>query len=58
MFEAEVPKKDILSAIDKIEQKFSDESFSLKIVKTSGGYQLLTKASYKASIGSLLKQKS
>jgi len=58
MFEAEVPKKDVLSAIDKIEQKFSDESFSFQIVKTSGGYQFLTKSAYQASIGILLKQQS
>lgn len=58
MFEAEVPDKDITGAIQNIEQKYSQEEFSFQIVKTSGGYQFLTKPAYQASIGILLKQQS
>lgn len=58
MFEADVPDKDINAAIDNIEKKYAEEAFSFQIVKTSGGFQFLTKPAYQASIGILLKQQS
>lgn len=58
MFEAEVPEKDINSALENIEKKFSDETYSFQIVKTAGGFQFLTKPAYQASISILLKQQS
>ena len=58
MFEADVPEKDIKKALDIIENKYQDETFSFQLVKTGGGYQFLTKPAYQASIGILLKQQS
>lgn len=58
MFEADVPEKDIKEAINKLIEKFSNESFSFELVKSGGGYQFLTKPSYQASISILLKQQS
>ena len=58
MFETEVPDKDIEEAIDTITEKFKDDSYAFQVVKTSGGYQFLTKPAYQASIGILLKQQS
>lgn len=58
MFEAEVPIQDIEDGIKKIEEKYSDETYSFGIVKSGGGFQFLTKPAYQASIGVLLKQQS
>ncbi|MEM9856312.1 MAG: SMC-Scp complex subunit ScpB [Bacteroidota bacterium] len=58
MFEAEVPLTDIETGIQDLISKYADDSFSLEIVHTGGGYQFLTKPAYQASIGILLKQQS
>ncbi len=58
MFEAEVPLEDIQIGITKLEEKYSDETFSFGLVKSGGGFQFLTKPAYQASIGILLKQQS
>ncbi len=58
MFEADVPAKDIASALDAIKEKFNQEQFSFELVKSGGGYQFLTKPAYQASISILLKQQS
>ncbi len=58
MFEADVPEKDIRSALDRIRERFEDESFSFHLNHSGGGYQFLTKPAYQASIGILLKQQS
>jgi segregation and condensation protein B len=58
MFEADVPVKDIKSALVSIAEKFNQEQFSFELAKSGGGYQFLTKPAYQASIGILLKQQS
>lgn len=58
MFEADVPEKDIEKAIEQLQEKFSADTFSFEVIKSGGGYQFLTKPSYQASIGILLKQQS
>jgi len=58
MFEADVPLEDIDNALEQVEEKYQEESYSFEIIKTGGGYQFLTKPAYQASIGILLKQQS
>lgn len=58
MFNADIPEEDILNAIQKLEEKYSQDQFSFQIFKSAGGYQFLTKPAYQASIGILLKQQS
>ena len=58
MFEADVPAKDIATALAAIEEKFNHEQFSFELVQSGGGYQFLTKPAYQASISILLKQQS
>ena len=58
MFEAQVPEKDILEAIGKIQTKYLDDSYSFSLNTASGGYQFLTKPAYQASISILLRQQS
>jgi len=58
MFEADVPMKDIDNALEQLQEKFSNDQFSFEVIKSGGGYQLLTKPAYQASIGILLKQQS
>ena len=58
MFNADVPEADIEGAIQRIEEKFADESFSFQLNKAAGGYQFLTKPAYQSSIGIMLKQQS
>jgi len=58
MFEADVPLKDIENAITQLQQKYQTDDFSFEVTKSGGGYQFLTKPSYQASIGILLKQQS
>ena len=58
MFDADVPSKDVLEAIEGLIQKYENEDFSFSLVKSGGGYQFLTKPAYQASIGILLKQQS
>lgn len=58
MFEADVPKNDILEAIGILQTKYEGDEYSFEPVNTGGGYQFLTKPAYQASIGILLKQQS
>lgn len=58
MFEAEVPEEDISAAIERLQEKYMDDSCAFEIVKSGGGYQFMTKPAYQASIGILLKQQS
>lgn len=58
MFEAEVPEKDILERIEKLQKKYEGDDYAFGIEKSAGGYQFLTKPAYQASIGILLKQQS
>jgi len=58
MFEAEVPEADIQSALDRINEKYSDDTFAFSLNHSGGGYQFLTKPAYQASIGIMLKQQS
>lgn len=58
MFNAEVPEEDIAGAIQRLEAKYESEDFSFQLFRSAGGYQLLTKPSYQASIGIMLKQQS
>lgn len=58
MFDADVPESDIQKGLEKLDEKYSADSFSFGLVKSGGGYQFLTKPAYQASIGILLKQQS
>jgi len=58
MFEAEVPKKDIEDAIQKLQEKYSDDAFSFQIEHIGDGFQFMTKPAYQASIGIMLKHQS
>lgn len=58
MFDADVPEKDIVGAIDASKKKYSAEEYPFEIIKSGGGFQFLTKPAYQASISILLKQKS
>lgn len=58
MFEAEVPEKDVKSAIKSIQERYDEDSHAFGLNKTGGGYQFLTKPAYQVSIGILLKQQS
>lgn len=58
MFEADVPEKDIRSALDRIQTKYDDDQYAFGLNKAGGGYQFLTKPAYQASIGIMLKQQS
>lgn len=58
MFNASVPETDITGAIQRLTEKYQQEEFSFQLSKSAGGYQFLTKPSYQASIGIMLKQQS
>lgn len=58
MFDADISSDDIVSGIQTLIDRFSDESYSFEIIHIGGGYQFLTKPAYQASIGILLKQQS
>ena len=58
MFNADVPEQDIIDAISRLEDKYKSDEYSFQINKSGGGYQFLTKPSYQASIGIMLKQQS
>lgn len=58
MFNADVPEEDIVSALQRLDEKFQAEEFSFQLFKAAGGYQFLTKPAYQASIGIMLKQQS
>lgn len=58
MFEADVPEKDILGAIDQLKEQYASDEYAIEINHVGGGYQFLTKPAYQASIGILLKQQS
>ncbi len=58
MFNASVPEIDITGAIQRLTEKYQQDEFSFQLNKSAGGYQFLTKPSYQASIGIMLKQQS
>lgn len=58
MFNADVPEEDITGAIQRLTEKYSQEEYAFQLNKAGGGYQFLTKPSYQASIGIMLKQQS
>lgn len=58
MFEADVPDKDVLGAVESLIGKYSAEEYSFELNHVAGGYQFLTKPAYQSSIGILLKQQS
>ena len=58
MFEANIPVKDIDTALENLGEKFESDNYSFHLVKSGGGYQFLTKPAYQASIGILLKHQS
>lgn len=58
MFESEVPKDHILTALKDLQSKYEFEDFSFSLEQIAGGYQFLTKPAYQASISILLKQQS
>ena len=58
MFEADVPKEDVNSAIDQLKEKYAGDEHSFELVNSAGGYQFMTKPAYQASISILLKQQS
>lgn len=58
MFEADVPAKDIESAIQSLTEKYNAEDHSFHLNHVAGGYQFLTKPAYQSSISILLKQQS
>ncbi|MGI9541704.1 MAG: SMC-Scp complex subunit ScpB [Cyclobacteriaceae bacterium] len=58
MFEADIPEKDIKAALEVLQKKYEDETYSFEVIKSGGGYQFLTKASYQSSISIFLKQQS
>jgi segregation and condensation protein B len=58
MFGAEVPEEDVAGAIQRLDEKYSLDDYSFQLSKSAGGYQFLTKPSYQASIGIMLKQQS
>lgn len=58
MFEAEVPKEDIEEAIQKLQDKYKEDTFSFQIEHIGDGYQFMTKPAYQASIGIMLKHQS
>jgi segregation and condensation protein B len=58
MFNAEVPEEDITGAIQRLTEKYAQEEYAFQLNKAGGGYQFLTKPSYQASIGIMLKQQS
>jgi segregation and condensation protein B len=58
MFGAAIPEEDVAGAIQRLEEKYALDEFSFQLNKSAGGYQFLTKPSYQASIGIMLKQQS
>lgn len=58
MFEADIPKKDIEYALEKILKKYESDEYSFQVEHVGGGYQFMTKPAYQASIGIMLKQQS
>jgi segregation and condensation protein B len=58
MFEASVPEEDISAALLNLQEKYATDDYSFQVFHIGDGYQFMTKPSYQASIGILLKQQS
>lgn len=57
-FETDFRKEDILSALDRLVEKYQDDQFAIEIVEISDGYRFMSKGAYHSTIGVLLKQNS
>lgn len=58
MLQATIPLEDIIKALDALLEKYSSDQYVFYICNIAEGYQFLTKPTYQASVGILLKQKS
>ena len=58
MFDSKISKENIEESLNIIERKFKNDDFSMELIYSGGGYQFLTKPTYQASVGMLLKQQS
>jgi len=56
VFEQKFKNDEIEKSIQKLVDKYQDESFSFEVIKIAKGYTFLTKGSYHNTIGSLLKK--
>lgn len=56
VFEQKFKNDEIEQSIQKLIDKYKDESFSFEVIKIAKGYTFLTKGSYHNTIGSLLKK--
>jgi segregation and condensation protein B len=58
ILQRELLDQEIISVLDNLQLKYEEEDFSFKLRQLAGDYEFLTKLSYQASVGTLLKQKS
>ncbi len=56
-FEADFKPEEIEEAVEKLRQKYADETFAFEVVPIAGGYQFMSKGAYHPLIGVWLKQR-
>jgi segregation and condensation protein B len=54
----EIPKNDIEEAIISLKNKYKSDDFSFELVKSGGGYQMMTKPIFHPILATFLKQQS
>lgn len=57
-FEVNFSKQDIEEAIDRLIEKYQDDSFAIEVVEISNGFRFMSKGSFHNIIGTYLKQNS
>lgn len=55
-FGSSFPDVELLDAIVRLKERYSDEAIAFEIVEINDGYQLMTKAAYHRTVGIYLKQ--
>lgn len=52
---ADIPEQDIKTTLQKLQNKYESDEFAFKIYQVAGGYQMMTKPEYQASVAILLR---
>jgi segregation and condensation protein B len=56
-YQINLPEDLLEKSIEKIREKFSQETYAIELMFLGGGYQFLTKPAFQPSVGAILKQK-
>jgi len=56
VFEVKMEEQQLLEAVERLKQQYTQEQYSFEIIEISGGYQFLSKGAFHETVGTYLQQ--